>query len=76
VVAALLSSHTVRDAKPQKPHLADQNANHAMILQLCKVLVERGLLDAAAREIHNAGPDAPLRALAQNVSGRVAGVLH
>ncbi|MDX2154035.1 MAG: tyrosine-type recombinase/integrase [Bryobacteraceae bacterium] len=52
------------DERAARTHATTQTATHAVLLQLCKVLVEKGLIDEAAATIHDAGLGEALRELA------------
>ncbi|HEY4360278.1 MAG TPA: tyrosine-type recombinase/integrase [Bryobacteraceae bacterium] len=56
--------NTVLDEAKLRQDLAGRSTNNAVILQLCKLLAEKGLLDEAATQIHDAGLGEALRVLA------------
>jgi integrase/predicted nucleic acid-binding Zn ribbon protein len=55
--------NTVLNEQRVRDRLAQQEASNAVILQLCKVLVDKGLLDEAADQLHAANLGAALQAL-------------
>lgn len=60
--------NTVLDEAKVRAQVSDQHATNRLLLQLCKVLTDQGLLDEAATQVHNAGLGKALRDLANAAS--------
>ena len=56
--------NTVLDETKLRGEIKDHSTTSAVVLQLYKLLVEKGLIDEAAAQIHNAGLGSTLKKLA------------